>query len=140
MDRQREPIYARGLLALLLACGCTVAGGSLTDVDASGGASMTDVRVKADSQCQYDVDATPVSADGGGDPCTFLIKWPSGDLPVDAFRIIVDGMPVPPDPTNGWTYTDRTQQIIRIGGPTCDAIKNGTVQTVWVEFYCAGIP
>ena len=55
-------------------------------------------------------------------------------MPVEAFRIIVDGVQLPQDSTNGWTYTDATQRVVRIVGPTCDAVKAGAVQTVWVEW------
>ena len=118
------------------------AGGATGDAGVGGGGSTgaIDARVKADTMCQYDVDAVPASVDGGGDPCAFLIVWPSvPDLPADAFRIIVDGVQLPLDPTIGWTYADDTQRVVRIAGPTCDAIKAGTVETIWVEFYCYGI-
>jgi hypothetical protein len=118
------------------------AGGATGDAGAGTGGSTvaTDARAKADSLCQYDVDAVPASVDGGGDPCTFLVEYPvEPALPVDAFRIIVDGVQLPYDQTNGWTYTDVTQRVVRIVGPTCDAIKAGTVRTIWVEFYCYGI-
>ncbi len=117
------------------------AGGATSDAGPGTGGSQgaTDARIKADSMCQYDVDAVPASVDGGGDPCTFLIEPPDPTLPVDAYRIIVDGVQLLPDPTNGWTYTDATQRVFRIVGPTCDAIQAGTVQTIWVEFYCVGI-
>ena len=116
------------------------AGGATGDAGAGtgGGTGATDARVKADSRCQYDVDAVPASVDGGGDPCMFLIEYPA-DPNLDAFRIIVDGVRLQPDPTDGWTYTDITQRVVRIVGPTCDAIKAGTVQMIWVEFYCYGI-
>jgi hypothetical protein len=51
-----------------VACGCTGSGGRLSDGDAGAGDAV-DARVKADSKCQYDVDALSVSVDGGGDPC-----------------------------------------------------------------------
>lgn len=117
-------------------------GGAIRDAGAGtgGSAGPTDARVKADSTCQYDVDAVPASVDGGADPCTYLIEYPADpELPVDAFRIIVDGVRLQFDPTNGWTYTDVTQRVVRIAGPTCDAIKAGAVQTIWIEFYCYGI-
>ena len=105
---------------------------------AAAARALTDARVKADSQCLYDADAVPASVDGGVDPCAFLIEYPA-DPNLDAFRIIVDGVRLQSDPTNGWTYTDITQTVFRIAGPTCDAIKAGTVQTIWIEFYCYGI-
>ena len=115
-------------------------GGAIRDAGAASGGSTgaTDARVKADSQCLYDVDAVPASVDGGVDPCAFLIEYPA-DPNLDAFRIIVDGVRLQSDPTNGWTYTDITQTVFRIAGPTCDAIKAGAVQTIWIEFYCYGI-
>jgi len=50
-----------------------------------------------------------------------------------------DGVRLQSDPANGWTYTDITQRVVRIAGPPCDAIKAGTVQMIWIEFYCYGI-
>jgi hypothetical protein len=124
----REPMWMSG------------AGGGTGDAG-GGNTGAIDARVKADSMCQYDVDAVPASVDGGGDPCAFLVVFPSDpNLPVDAFRIIVDGVQLPLDAANGWTYTDSTQRVVTIAGPTCDAIKAGSVHTIWVEFYCAGIP
>jgi len=31
-------------------------------------------------------------------------------------------------------------RVVRLVGPTCDAVKAGTAQTVWVEWYCTGVP
>ena len=72
--------------------------------------------------------------------CSALNIRPMPDVPVEAFRIIVDGVQLPQDSTNGWTYTDATQGVVRIAGPTCDAVKAGAVQAVWIEWYCTGIP
>ena len=152
--------FARRFLVLLALGGCAVVGaacgGSLAPepmqtggpdgatgdagLGSGGDRGATDAHVKADSMCQYDVDAVPASVDGGNDPCAFLVEYPADPaLPVSAFRIIVDGVQLPLDPTNGWTHTDDTQRVIRIAGPVCDAIKAGTIQTIWVEFYCPGI-
>ena len=81
-----------------------------------------------------------MSTENTSDACLYMHYAARPDVPVDAFRIIVDGVQLPQDSTNGWTYTDATQRVVRIVGPTCDAVKAGAVQTVWVEWYCSGIP
>jgi len=102
------------------------------------GSGTPDARIKADGTCNYDVDAVPVSTENSGDSCLFAIVFPS-DPNFSGVHVVVDGVTVPQDVTNGWTYTDATQRVIQINGPTCDAIKAGTVQTVWLHFYCTGI-
>ena len=137
----------RRLILALLGGAASVVAGCTRDLDPAtmqltgtgGNTGATDARVKADSQCQYDVDAVRVSTDDAGVACLYLIAPPDPNLAVDRFRIVVDGVPLPPDPTNGWTYTDATQRVVQIVGPTCDAINAGNVRTVWVEWYCYGI-
>jgi hypothetical protein len=88
---------ARRILALLVLGGCagagpacsgslatepmrlSGAGGATRDAGAGTGGSTgaTDARVKADRMCQDDVDAVPASVDGGADPCTFLVSYPT---------------------------------------------------------------
>ena len=117
----------------------TGTGGVMTG--SGGNTGSTDARVKVDAACQYDVDAVRVSTENAGDACLFSIEYPTDpDVPIEAFRIIVDGVELPEDSTNGWTYTDATQRVVRIAGPTCDAVKAGAVQTVWIEWICTGIP
>ncbi len=149
--RRRFTIALLGLAASVVA-GCTrdlepatmqtTGSGGASGAAGSGGRNSppTDARAKVDSLCQYDVDAVHVSTENTGDACLYSITPPDADVPVDAFRIIVDGVQLPQDSTNGWTYTDATQRVLRIVGPTCDAVKAGAVQTVWVEWYCAGLP
>ena len=149
IDARRGFIVAMLGVATFLVAGCTRdldsvttqmtgTGGIMTG--GGGNTGATDARVKSDSACMYDVDAVHVSTENASDACLFRIDYPTGDVPVEAFRIIVDGLPILQDPTNGWTYTDATQRVVRIVGPTCDAFKAGAVQTVWVEWYCTGIP
>jgi hypothetical protein len=107
--------------------------------DAGGQADATDARANADSQCQYDVVAVPVSTENPGDHCLFLVPTPDPNLPVDRFRILVNGTVVPEDSIAGWGFTDATERVIRIAGPVCDAIQAGSVQLVVVEWYCYGI-
>lgn len=114
-------------------------GGAGGDAGTGDRVTATDARLKADSQCQYDVDAVHVSTENPGDACLFAVPAPDPTLPVDRFRIVVDGVELAPDSINGWGFTDATQRVVRIAGPACDAIKAGTVQTVWVEWYCYGI-
>jgi hypothetical protein len=117
----------------------TGAGGVLTS--AGGDAGATDARLKGDSACAYDVDAVPVSTENTGDACLFLVEYPTDPgVPIEAFRMIVDGVVLYEEATNGWTYTDATQRRVRLAGPACDAVKAGGVQTVWIEWYCTGIP
>jgi hypothetical protein len=150
MDARRTFIIAVLGVATSLAAGCTRdldsatmqttgTGGIMTGT--GGNTSATDARVKADSACQYDVDAVHVPTENASDACLFRIDYPTDTgVPVEAFLIIVDGAEVPQDATNGWTYTDATQRVIRLVGPTCDAFKAGAVQTVWVEWVCTGVP
>src|SRR3954447_17130649 len=114
-------------IATCVAAGCTRdldpatmqmtgTGGIMTGSGGNPGA--TDARVKTDSACQYDVDAVHVSTENSSDACLFLIEYPTdANLPSDAFRVVVDGVRLPQDPTNGWTYTDATQRVVRIVGP-----------------------
>jgi hypothetical protein len=151
MDVRRRFIIGLLGVAASVGAGCTrdlepvtmqmTGSGGASGAAGSGGRTSppTDARGQADSKCQYDVDAVPVSTENTGDACLYLIAPPDPNLPVDAFRIVVDGVQLLPDATNGWTYTDATERVFRIVGPTCDAIKAGTVQTVWVEWYCYGI-
>ena len=116
-------------------------GGAGGAAGGGGNTEATDARVKADSACLYDVDAVHVSTENASDACLFVIDHPTDtNAQGEDFRIVVDGIPLMPDPTNGWTYTDATQRVVRIVGPACDAFKAGAVQTVWVEWYCTGIP
>ena len=157
MDVRRRFIIAWLGIAASVVAGCardlnpgtmqmTGTGGAMTGTGgvmtgAGGNTGAIDARVKADAACQYDVDAVRVSTENAGDACLFLIAHPTDpDVPVEAFRIIVDGVQLPQDSTNGWTYTDATQRVVRIAGPTCDAVKAGTVQAVWIEWICTGIP
>ena len=152
MDVRRRFIIALLGLAASVVAGCTrelepatmqtTGSGGASGAAGSGGRNSppTDARAKVDSLCQYDVDAVHVSTENTSDACLYSITPPDADVPVDAFRIIVDGVQLPQDSTNGWTYTDATQRVLRIVGPTCDAVKAGAVQTVWVEWYCSGLP
>jgi len=114
----------------------TGAGGAMSDAgSATGGhAAPPDA-----TNCNDVVNAVHVSTENPGDACLFLIPDPDPNVVVDAYRITVNGAYLPQDTINGWTYTDATQRVIRIVGPTCDAIKAGSVQTVVVEYYCSGI-
>jgi hypothetical protein len=152
MDVRRRILIALLVVAASVGAGCTrdlepatmptTGSGGASGAAGSGGRNSppTDARAKVDSLCQYDVDAVHVSTENTSDACLYSIAPPDADVPVDAFRIIVDGVQLPQDSTNGWTYTDATQRVFRIVGPTCDAVKAGAVQTVWVEWYCSGIP
>jgi len=141
-------------LAVVLAVGaCSV--GSLQPSDmranATGGASgdagggmadATDVRVKADSICDYDLDAIPTTPEDGGDRCTFSIPPPpttDGTTSRENIEIIIDGVTIPPDVDAGWSYTDVTSTQFRLHGPSCDAVQAGGVHTIWVHFYCPGL-
>jgi hypothetical protein len=120
------------------------AGGGSGDAVAGTGGAMdaTDVRVKADSICDYDLDAIPTTPEDGGDRCTFSIPPPpttDGTTRRDAIRIIVDGVTIPYDIDAGWSYTDVTSTQFRLHGPSCDAIQAGGVHTIWVHFYCPGL-
>jgi len=75
------------------------------------------------TNCNDVVNAVHVSTENPGDACLFLIPDPDPNVVVDAYRITVNGAYLPQDTINGWTYTDATQRVIRIVGPTCDAIK-----------------
>jgi hypothetical protein len=150
MGARRDLIVAMFGVATFLAAGCTrdldsatmpMTGTSGIMTGGGGNRGATDARVKADSACMYDVDAVHVSTENASDACLFRIDYPTATgIPVEAFRIIVDGLPILQDPVNGWTYTDATERVVRIVGPTCDAFKAGAAQTVWVEWYCTGIP
>jgi hypothetical protein len=50
--------------------------------------------------------------------------------------VFADGVPVPLDPNNGWTYVDSTQTAITLHGSSCNAILNGTAQQVMIAFPC----
>jgi hypothetical protein len=153
MDARRGFVIAVLGGATFLAAGCTRGldsaatqmmgtGGVMSGAGGGGGnTEATDARVKADSVCLYDVDAAHVSTENASDACLFAIDYPTDtNAQGEDFRIVVDGIPLMRDPTNGWTYTDATQRVVRIVGPACDAFKAGAVQTVWVEWYCTGIP
>ena len=75
----------------------------------------------ASAACVRDLD--PVSTESHGASCLYAIPpWPS-DPSFDGFHVVVDGAFVPQDAPIGWTFTDATQRVIRINGPTCDAIE-----------------
>ena len=61
------------------------------------------------------------------DPTNVAVKFSDGTL---ALR--------DPTQTNGWEYTDSTNQKIQLFGPPCDSVMNGTYTDVKILFGCPG--
>jgi hypothetical protein len=71
--------------------------------------------------------------------CAFAIPPPpttDGTTSRGDILVFADGVPVPLDPNNGWTYVDSTQTAITLHGSSCNAILNGTAQQVMIAFPC----
>ena len=72
--------------------------------------------------------------------CAFAIPPPpttDGTTSRSDISVFADGVPVPSDPNNGWTYIDSTQTAITLRGSPCDAILNGTAHQVMIAFPCS---
>jgi hypothetical protein len=75
---------------------------------------------------------------GAAGSCTFSVPMPPPTSSRSAIGVTADGNNVPKDTNNanGWNYTDASMTSIQIYGPTCDAIKAGTIQNVTIVFHC----
>lgn len=74
--------------------------------------------------------------------CIFPV--PKGDDPSQfdpgLVNVYVDGEIVPPDPNEGWTYTDGNADYIEIHGDLCEQLLNGEADSVEIELGCPTIP
>jgi len=71
--------------------------------------------------------------------CVFqLPPAPNDNLSVSGIAILVDGSPVPQDPSHvsGWDYTDNAPTAIQIYGDLCDALTANPTKTVSIDFLC----
>jgi hypothetical protein len=66
--------------------------------------------------------------------CTYGLS--SAPSRPDLVTVQFDGRMVPRDATNGWTYADATNRVIRFNGTACNELNSGTVRTVNASFNC----
>ena len=52
-------------------------------------------------------------------------------------NLYYDGIPVPFDPEDGWSWADDAHLALRINGTYCDALETGSVAYVQVQWGCA---
>jgi hypothetical protein len=68
--------------------------------------------------------------------CTFPLE-PPPPVP-DNVAVEVDGMRLPHDPNNGWTYTPDGKAIVLVG-PPCQRLMAGTAANVQILYGCPGV-
>jgi hypothetical protein len=75
---------------------------------------------------------------GAAGSCVFSVPTPPPTSSRTAIGVTADGNNVPKDlnNANGYNYTDANMTSIQIYGPTCDAIKAGTITNVTIVFHC----
>mgnify|MGYP002381967061 CR=1 FL=1 len=66
--------------------------------------------------------------------CTYLLS--AAPTRPDLVTVQFDGVTVPRDPTNGWSYTDSTNRVIRFNGTSCTQLNSGMVRAVNASFNC----
>lgn len=73
--------------------------------------------------------------------CTIAISPPPGFGSLEVGASTNDGpVEIPQDPTNGWTFTDRTQRWISLNGTFCAALMGGTYLDLTVSYACESVP
>ena len=71
--------------------------------------------------------------------CTFAVPDPpNADTDRAHIGVIVNGTELPKDTnhTNGWDYTSTGMTAVQVYGPQCDAIMNGSANSVEIVFKC----
>ena len=71
--------------------------------------------------------------------CTFAVPAPPGNdgtTSREDISVSADGMSVPQDSNNGWTYVDASHTSLTFHGSSCDAVLAGTIQHVFIVFNC----
>lgn len=70
--------------------------------------------------------------------CVFpLSKSPPDSMQV---RVTVDGQRVPPNPTEGWSFTSAANTAIQLNGSYCDKLKGSSAADVAIVFGCPSNP
>ena len=83
------------------------------------------------AQCLSDAIAERVT----GTSCQFLVPDASGCQSLGArIGVFIDGVQVPQDPDNGWTYTDATEASIELHGTACE-LANQSATGVTIRFH-----
>jgi hypothetical protein len=71
--------------------------------------------------------------------CVFPVPAPptnDGTTNRSNISVKADGVDIPMDATNGWTFTDGTMTSVTVHGTACDMIEAGNIQNVTIVFRC----
>ena len=128
---------AAGIPTFVVGIGNTNAAATLNQVAIAGGRPQT-----GGTASYYQVnDAAALAAAlgtivGQAASCTFNIGAPPDGTTATGLGVFGDGMKIPMDAANGWSFKDAAMTTIILNGPTCDRLLSGMIHDVTVAFVC----
>jgi hypothetical protein len=128
---------AAGIPTFVVGIGNTGAAATLDQVAIAGGRPQTG---GATSYYQVNDAAALGSAlgtiVGQAASCTFNIGVAPDGTTTTGLGVFGDGVKIPMDPANGWSFKDAAMTTIVLNGSICDQVMAGTVHDVSVAFVC----